>query len=114
MQQKIGQKVKLLLRNLTGFDPNVGRKLFSFGKSAGFTFLNAEIEVYHKKFGSLDYNNYNLWALKLEIAMGYLKQVSPDVISLENLKNKFLASLRDENTILFSNLITITFEKAQM
>ncbi|MEO6455116.1 MAG: class I SAM-dependent methyltransferase, partial [Ginsengibacter sp.] len=30
----------------TGFDPNIGRKLFSIGKSAGFSFLNIETEMY--------------------------------------------------------------------
>jgi SAM-dependent methyltransferase len=107
-------EVLAFLRNQTGFDPNVGRKLFNFGKTAGFNFLNAEIEVYHKKFGILDSYNYELWALKLDIAIGYLKQELPNANSLENLKNQFLTSLRDENTILFSNLITVTFEKAKL
>ncbi|QHT66201.1 class I SAM-dependent methyltransferase [Rhodocytophaga rosea] len=108
------KKVILLLKNETGFDPDVGRKLFTFGKSASFSCVHAEIEAYHKKFGSFDEENYRLWELKVDIALEYVKKVLPDAKWTENFKNEFLASLRDENTVLFSNLFTLTFEKAYM
>jgi SAM-dependent methyltransferase len=105
-------KALLVLKKQTGFDPNVGRKLFSFGKMAGFACVNAEIEVYHKKFGRLDDENYSLWELKVDIAMAYLRKALPKAKWLDKFKEQFLLSLRDENTVLFSNLITLTFEKA--
>jgi len=94
----------------TGFDPNVGRKLFSFGRAAGFSFLNAESECYHKVFGAIDDFNYGLWNLKLDIACNYLSRLVGQSRSA-NLKLHFLAALKDEDTILFSQLFTLTFEK---
>jgi SAM-dependent methyltransferase len=98
------------LKDQTGFDPDVGRKLYSFGKNAGFSFLSVETELYHKVFGIIDDFNYELWNLKLEIAGEYLN----DKIGKERtikLKTDILAALKDEHTVIFSNLFTVTFEK---
>jgi SAM-dependent methyltransferase len=97
------------LKNHTGFDPDIGRKLFSIGRSAGFSFINIETEMYHKFFGKIDDFNYNLWKLKLDIAAKNLKNVLGE--KSEILKIEMLESLQNENTIMFSNLFTVTFEK---
>jgi hypothetical protein len=68
-------EILAVLKKQTGFDPNVGRKLFSFGKAAGFSFLNVETELYHKVFGKIGDFNYDLWHLKLDIACNYLKRI---------------------------------------
>lgn len=105
------EQILQVLKQHTSFDPNVGRKLYFFGKSAGFTAIDAEVEVYHKIFGRIDDFNYSLWSLKLEIAAKYLQQLLNNKEKAEQLKNQLLEALRDENTILFSNLITTTFIK---
>jgi ubiquinone/menaquinone biosynthesis C-methylase UbiE len=100
------------LKDETGFDPNVGRKLFSFGKTAGFSFLNAETEIYHKVFGKIDDFNYELWDIKLDIAVEYLKRMLGRE-KAEQLKKDILNTLKDENTVIFSNLFSVIFEKPE-
>jgi SAM-dependent methyltransferase len=103
-------EILMTLRDQTGFDPDVGRKLFSFGKAAGFSFLNAETELYHKVFGKIDDFNYGLWDLKLDIAVQYLKSILTEEKAM-NLKTGILNTLKDEHTVIFSNLFTVTFGK---
>ena len=104
-------EILAVLKKQTGFDPNVGRKLFSFGKAAGFSFLNVETELYHKVFGKIDDFNYDLWHLKLDIACTYLKRTFNNE-TVEKMKTDILGSLKDENTAIFSNLFTVTFIKS--
>lgn len=98
------------LKNHTGFDPNIGRKLFSIGKLAGFSFLNIETGMYHKFFGKIDDFNLGLWNLKLDIASKNLKNLLNG--KEESLKREMLESLQNDNSIMFSNLFTVLFEKA--
>lgn len=97
------------LKSKTGFDPDIGRKLFSIGKQAGFSFLSIDSEMYHKYFGTIDDFNYELWDLKLDIASKNLKSVM--VEKTDRLKKELLESLKSESSIMFSNLFTVTFEK---
>jgi hypothetical protein len=97
------------LKQRTGFDPDVGRKLFSIGKSAGFSFVNIETEMYHNVFGKIDDRNYELWNLKIDIAFGNLKRMVGE--NAKKLKIEILESLQNENSVMFSTLFTITFEK---
>lgn len=98
-----------VLKNHSGFDPNVGRKLFSIGRRAGFSCQNVETEMYHKYFGKIDDFNYNLWYLKLEIASKNLKPMLGE--KAERLKDEMLQSLQNESSIMFSILFMVTFEK---
>lgn len=103
-------EILAVLKKQTGFDPNVGRKLFSFGKAAGFSFLNVKTELYHKVFGKIDDFNYELWHLKLDIACNYLKRMFSNELA-EKMKTDILGFLKDENTVVVSNLFTMTFIK---
>jgi ubiquinone/menaquinone biosynthesis C-methylase UbiE len=103
--------VLVALGKETGFDPNVGRKLFSFAKAAGFSFVHAQSGFYHQVFGKIDDFNYELWEVKLDIALAYLKRMMGAEKAIQ-LKADFLQFLKDENTALFSNLFTLTFVKA--
>ena len=98
-----------VLNTETGFDPNIGRKLYSIGRLAGFSFLTVETEMYHTFFGKIDDFNYDLWALKLDIASKNLKPML--VEKAERLKCEMLGLLQDEDSIMFSNLFTLIFEK---
>jgi SAM-dependent methyltransferase len=97
------------LNSETGFDPNIGRKLYSIGRLAGFSFLTVETEMYHTFFGKIDDFNYDLWVLKLDIAGKNLKPILLE--KTERLKNEMLESLQNEDSIMFSNLFTMIFEK---
>lgn len=97
-----------VLHQHTGFDVNAGRKLFSIGRSAGFSFLNTETEMYHKVFGKIDDFNYGLWSLKLEIAFKNIQHIFKDA---EQLKTEMLQALTEENSVMFSYLFTVIFQK---
>ena len=53
----------------TGFDPFLGRKLFHMAKQAGLEDISVTCEPYHFYVGEMDDHNYELWDLKLEIAL---------------------------------------------
>ena len=97
------------LQEHTGFDPDIGRKLFSIGRNAGLECINIENEMYHKIFGRIDDFNYKLWDLKLDIAFNNTKFIPAG--DAQKLKTEMLQSLQDEETIMFSNLFTLTFKK---
>jgi ubiquinone/menaquinone biosynthesis C-methylase UbiE len=97
------------LQEHTGFDPDIGRKLFSIGRNAGLECINIENEMYHKIFGRIDDFNYKLWDLKLDIAFNNTKFIPVD--NAQKLKTEMLQSLQDEKTIMFSNLFTLTYKK---
>ncbi|MEO6454471.1 MAG: hypothetical protein ABIN97_10380, partial [Ginsengibacter sp.] len=73
------------------------------------SFLNIETEMYHKVFGKIDDFNYDLWSLKLEIALSNIKLIPGE--NAEKLKMEILESLQSENSMMFSNLFTLIFEK---
>jgi SAM-dependent methyltransferase len=102
--------VLMVLKHQTGFDPDVGRKLFSFGKAAGFSFIDIEAELYHKVFGKIDDFNFHLWNLKLDIAAKYLKRLLNDK-KAEELRAYILDALQNEDTVIFSHLFTVNFMK---
>ena len=103
------KKVLQILKEQTGFDPDIGRKLFSIARSAGFVVAGTETEVYHKVFGQIDKFNYDLWKLKLDIALDNQESMSGN--NNEELKAEILESLRNENSVMFSFLFTVTAGK---
>jgi len=103
-------RVLQTLKEHTGFDPDIGRKLFSIARSGGFTVANTETEIYHNVFGQIDKFNYDLWKLKLDIALENRESMLGN--NVEELKAEILESLRNENSVMFSFLFTITAIKA--
>ncbi len=111
---ELGAQLKNMLQILkqrTGFDPDIGRKLFSVGKLAGFSFADIESEMYHKVMGQIDEFNLGLWNLKLDIALNGTSFISAEQAG--KLKAEMLRSLLDENTVMFSNLFTLTYKKCR-
>jgi ubiquinone/menaquinone biosynthesis C-methylase UbiE len=103
------QDVLNTLKQRTGFDPDIGRKLFFIGRAAGFSFLHVETEMYHKVFGKIDEFNYGLWSLKLDIAFSNIRSMTSD--NIEALKTEMLESLQSDSTVMFSTLFTLIFKK---
>lgn len=99
-----------ILKKRTGFDPDIGRKLFSIGRCAGFSFVNNDTEMYHKVFGTIDDFNYDLWKLKLDIAFTNWELMAGE--RAEELKAEILEALQNESSVMFSILFTTTFEKS--
>jgi hypothetical protein len=69
-----------------------------------------ETEIYHNVFGQIDKFNYDLWKLKLDIALENRESMLGN--NVEELKAEILESLRNENSVMFSFLFTITAIKA--
>ena len=103
------ESVLTMLKTATGFDANVGRKLYAIGRSAGFNFHHLTSGMYHNYFGSIDYKNLELWKLKLDIAFKNISHLFGD--DIESLKDEMLKALLDEDSVMFSYLFTATFKK---
>ncbi len=65
--QKTAEKVVKAL-SPTGFDPFVGRKLFSLAQKAGLKNIDVQVECYHLIAGEIEPAILKQWELKLEIA----------------------------------------------
>ena len=62
----------LTILNKTGFDPFVGRKLYSFLYNSGLSNIKVKAEGYHLYAGRIDKYNYKNWQLKFDIVLNYL------------------------------------------
>ncbi len=65
--QETAEKVVKAL-SPTGFDPFVGRKLFSLAQKAGLKNIDVQVECYHLIAGEIEPAILKQWELKLEIA----------------------------------------------
>src|SRR5262245_52189101 len=92
----------------SGFDPFVGRKLFSLAQTAGLTDIEIEAEAYHLIAGRIDDRNLGLWELKLDIALRAASQVLDGMGEATRLKGRLLEYLRREDTMTYSVLFTVS------
>lgn len=90
-----------------GFDPFIGRKLYSLFKQAGLKDINVDIHPYHKIVGRIDENLEKLWRLKFETIIENLVKMGWGKTKVTNLTERFLEVLRDENVFTYSILITV-------
>ena len=95
----------------TGFDPFIGRKLFSMAKAAGLSDIEVQTETYHLYPGKIDEENYHLWELKLEIALPIIERALESASMAIELKERFLAYLAKDDTLTYSTLFTVTGTK---
>jgi ubiquinone/menaquinone biosynthesis C-methylase UbiE len=96
----------------TGFDPFVGRKLYSLAKSAGLTHLQVSAESYHLYAGRIDDHNYALWEAKLDSALPVAARALGGPEAALDLKVRFLEYLRREDTLTYSVIFTVCGRKA--
>lgn len=95
----------------TGFDPHVGRKLFTFAYRAGFEQLGATVESYHLYAGIIAPLDEALWRTKLDIAMNPIRRMLQDEEKAEGIRHGFIELLRSPESFTYSNVITITGRK---
>ena len=96
----------------TGFDPFVGRKLFSFARNAGLTNIDVQVECYHLIAGEADPHILQQWELKLEIARSRLARVFGGEREAEEQSRAFLEYLRRPDTLTYSTVFTVAGEKS--
>ncbi len=95
----------------TGFDPFVGRKLFSLARAAGLNDIKVQADSYHLYAGKIDERNLRLWELKLDIAIPVAVKALGSIEAAHDLKVRFLNYLKREDTLTYSVLFTVSGKK---
>ena len=108
--QRTAEKVVSAL-SATGFDPFVGRKLFSFAYNAGLRNIDVQVEAYHLIAGKVDPEILKQWELKLEIAGPQLARLLGSEHEAKEHTRRFLDYLRRPDTLTYSTVFTVTGEK---
>jgi SAM-dependent methyltransferase len=95
-----------------GFDPFVGRKLFSFCKSAGLNDIRVTAESYHLYAGPIDDHNLELWQEKFDIALPIAASVLGSERAALALRERFLNYLRRDDSLTYSVIFTVEGTKS--
>jgi ubiquinone/menaquinone biosynthesis C-methylase UbiE len=95
----------------TGFDPFVGRKLYSLARKTGLENLNVQVECYHLIAGEIAPDVLKQWELKLEIAKPQMARILGGEIEARDYSRKFLEYLSRPDTLTYSTVFTVTGEK---
>jgi len=95
----------------TGFDPLVGRKLYSLARDAGLTDLSVQAQPYHLIAGVADDFTLELWDLKLDIALPIAAQALGTMEAARALKARFMDYLRREDSLTYSVVFTVVGTK---
>jgi ubiquinone/menaquinone biosynthesis C-methylase UbiE len=111
LQQGIEKVIGGLAR--TGFDPFVGRKLFTLAHKAGLENIQVQVECYHLIAGEIDSKVLTQWELKLEIAVPQIARILGSETSAKQQVARFLEYLRRSDTLTYSNVFTVTGRKRQ-
>lgn len=90
-----------------GFDPHVGRKLWTLAHDAGWRDLAIDVRPYHIIAGAIDATRESHWCMKLEGVAHALRLRGWTESRTRGLCDRFMAHLRDERTFTCSTLITV-------
>jgi ubiquinone/menaquinone biosynthesis C-methylase UbiE len=96
----------------TGFDPFVGRKLFSFAQKAGLENIDVQVESYHLIAGQVEPEILKQWELKLEIAEPQMARLLGSEAEAKKQTRHFLDYLKRPDTLTYSTVFTVTGEKS--
>ena len=96
----------------TGFDPFVGRKLFSLARKAGLKKIDVQVESYHLIAGEIEPAILKQWELKLEIAKPQLARLLGSESEAREQMRRFLEYLCRPDTLTYSTVFTVTGEKS--
>ena len=92
----------------TGFDPDIGRKLFSFFYKENLDNIDVKIENYHLIAGKISLEDENYWKNKLSsVSETFPKYTSLKSEIVSEISGNYLDYLRKAETISFSNLFTV-------
>jgi len=93
-----------------GFDPYVGRKLFSMFHKAGFSNITVDILPYYLITGGADPNTLRVWEMKIEILKERMKKIFSSAEKAEKASDRFIADLKREDMLLYSFLFLVQGE----
>src|ERR1700752_2273675 len=91
----------------TGFDPFVGRKLFSLAHTAGLKNINVQVECYHLIAGEIEPAILEQWELKLEIAGPQLARLLGSESEAREQSRRFLEYLCRPDTLTYSTVFPV-------
>jgi ubiquinone/menaquinone biosynthesis C-methylase UbiE len=97
----------------TGFDPFVGRKLFSLAHRAGLKNIDVQVECYHLIAGEIEPAILEQWELKLEIAGPQLARLLGSESEAREQSRRFLDHLCRPDTLTYSTVFTVTGQKVE-
>lgn len=106
IQQATEQVVNFLAN--TGFDPFVGRKLFSFCLGAKLEEVRVQVDPYHLYAGTINEEEFANWQSKLDIARPQIKTALGSDEAAQKFSERFLEYLRNPTTLTYSCLFTVT------
>jgi ubiquinone/menaquinone biosynthesis C-methylase UbiE len=109
VQSTVEKVVRAL--GVTGFDPFVGRKLFSLAHRAGLKNIDVQVECYHLIAGEIEPAILRQWELKLEIAAPQLALLLGSEREAREQSRRFLEYLRRSDTLTYSTVFTVTGKK---
>ncbi len=95
----------------TGFDPFVGRKLFSLCVGAMLADVQVQLDPYHLYAGCIEEKQFSQWQSKLEIARPQLVAALGSEEAAWQYSERFLEYLRSPETLTYSCLFTVTATK---
>ncbi|MDM8555744.1 methyltransferase domain-containing protein [Desulfococcaceae bacterium HSG7] len=110
LKAKIDKVVAYLHKN-TGFDPFVGRKLFSFLQTLGLENIQVRADSYNLSWGKMDAKSFQLWETKLEIVIPVMIKVLGGKQEAYKLKKACLDYFSREDTLVYSVVFTVCGEK---
>jgi SAM-dependent methyltransferase len=96
----------------TGFDPFVGRKLFTLAHRAGLTNIHVQVECYHLIAGEISPDILKQWELKLDIAVPQVARILGGEEAAKEQTRRFLEYLGRPDTLTYSNVFTVTAQKS--
>lgn len=97
------------LKQVNGFDPEIGRKLYSIGKAAGFSLLRGKVEGYHQVFGHACEETMRQWTLKLDIAFKNMEKLWGPAYN--RVKEEMLQALQSGDSVMYSTVFSVAFRK---
>jgi ubiquinone/menaquinone biosynthesis C-methylase UbiE len=95
----------------SGFDPFVGRKLFSLACGAGLQNVDVQVESYHLIAGEAEPHILRQWELKLDIAEPQMAKILGSKVDAKDLTRRFLEYLSRPDTLTYSTVFTVSGQK---
>lgn len=111
-EEKLNQVIKVVSEK-TGFDPYVGRKLYTFFKKCGFENIKVHAGYHHLLQGKLSDLELRNWEQKLNMAKPFWNTVFSSIEEYEAFVHKMIQILKDENRFTYSPLFIVEGTKSE-
>jgi len=98
----------------TGFDPFVGRKLFTYFINAGFKQEDIKVSIlpYHQIMGTPPDDIFESWKRKINILEQNFKVLAPEkYVDNKWVFNEFLEHIKSSKTMTYSNIFIVSGKK---